>query len=283
MPVKLIAFDLDGTLFDDRKRLSEENLAALKAAQRAGIELVPATGRILHGLPEALLEPNLFRYFIFANGATVYDLETETQIAGACIAPETAVRICEYLDALPVLYDCYRGEWGYMTQWMYDTAPEFFTLEPEILKLVKNLRKPVPELKDNIKTVNIPLEKLQVYFRPEQGKERMRLLSELPKRFSEIVATSSLKNNIEINSAEAGKGRALRELCAQLGIDPADAVAFGDGLNDADMLEAAGRGVAMENAVEAVKQIADAVTENNNDAGVGKEIFRLLAAERQAD
>ena len=111
----------------------------------------------------------------------------------------------------------------------------------------------------------------------------MRLLSELPKRFPGIVATSSLKNNIEINSAEAGQGRALRELCAQLGIDPADAVAFGDGLNDADMLEAAGRGIAMENAVEAVKQIADAVTENNNDAGVGKEIFRLLAAERQAD
>ena len=276
MPVKLIAFDLDGTLFDDRKRLSEENLAALKAAQRAGIELVPATGRILHGLPEALLEPNLFRYFIFANGATVYDLETEMQIAGACIAPETAVRICEYLDALPVLYDCYRGEWGYMTQWMYETAPEFFELEPEILKLVRRLRKPVPELKEDIRQVNIPLEKLQMYFRPEQMEERARQLEKLPSLFPEIIATSSLKNNIEINSVHAGKGRALRALCEHLGIDPADTVAFGDGLNDADMLAAAGRGIAMENAVAAVKQKADAVTENNNDAGVGKEIFRLL-------
>ncbi len=277
MPVKLIAFDLDGTLFDDRKRLPQENIAALRAADDAGILLVPATGRILQGLPDQLLQLGLFRYFIFANGASVYDLDTETQLFSACIPPELAVRICEHMDTLPVLYDCYRGEWGYMTQWMYEAAPDFFALEPEILKLVRRLRKPVPELKENIREVDVPLEKLQMYFRPEQMAERERQLLELPRLFPEIAATSSLKNNIEINSIKAGKGRALLELCAQLGIAPEDTVAFGDGLNDADMLEAAGYGAAMENAADAVKQKADAVIENNNDAGVGKEIFRLLS------
>lgn len=277
MPVKLIAFDLDGTLFDDRKQLPQENIAALRAAGDAGIHLVPATGRILQGLPDQLLQLGLFRYFIFANGASVYDLDTETQLFSACIPPELAVRICEHMDTLPVLYDCYRGEWGYMTQWMYEAAPDFFALEPEILKLVRRLRKPVPELKENIREVDVPLEKLQMYFRPEQMAERERQLLELPRLFPEIAATSSLKNNIEINSIKAGKGRALLELCAQLGIAPEDTVAFGDGLNDADMLEAAGYGAAMENAADAVKQKADAVIENNNDAGVGKEIFRLLS------
>ena len=277
MPVKLIAFDLDGTLFDDRKQLPQENIAALRAAGDAGIHLVPATGRILQGLPDQLLQLGLFRYFIFANGASVYDLDTETQLFSTCIPPELAVRICEHMDTLPVLYDCYRGEWGYMTQWMYEAAPDFFALEPEILKLVRRLRKPVPELKENIREVDVPLEKLQMYFRPEQMAERERQLLELPRLFPEIAATSSLKNNIEINSIKAGKGRALLELCAQLGIAPEDTVAFGDGLNDADMLEAAGYGAAMENAADAVKQKADAVIENNNDAGVGKEIFRLLS------
>ena len=277
MPVKLIAFDLDGTLFDDRKQLPQENIAALRAAGDAGILLVPATGRILQGLPDQLLQLGLFRYFIFANGASVYDLDTETQLFSACMPPELAVRICEHMDTLPVLYDCYRGEWGYMTQWMYEAAPDFFALEPEILKLVRRLRKPVPELKENIREVDVPLEKLQMYFRPEQMAERERQLLELPRLFPEIAATSSLKNNIEINSIKAGKGRALLELCAQLGIVPEDTVAFGDGLNDADMLEAAGYGAAMENAADAVKQKADAVIENNNDAGVGKEIFRLLS------
>ena len=277
MPVKMIAFDLDGTLFDDRKQLPQENIAALRAAGDAGILLVPATGRILQGLPDQLLQLGLFRYFIFANGASVYDLDTETQLFSACIPPELAVRICEHMDTLPVLYDCYRGEWGYMTQWMYEAAPDFFALEPEILKLVRRLRKPVPELKENIREVDVPLEKLQMYFRPEQMAERERQLLELPRLFPEIAATSSLKNNIEINSIKAGKGRALLELCAQLGIAPEDTVAFGDGLNDADMLEEAGYGAAMENAADAVKQKADAVIENNNDAGVGKEIFRLLS------
>ena len=279
MRLKLIAFDLDGTLLDDRKQLPEENLEALRMAKAKGIELVPATGRILRGMPESLMSLGLFRYFIFANGASVYDLQENRQLASACLPPQLAVRICEYMDTLPVLYDCYRGTWGYMTAWMYDSAPDYFGLEPEILKLVKSLRKPVLDLKENIRKENRPLEKLQMYFRPDQMEERSRQLEELPKRFPEVRATSSLKNNIEINSIDAGKGRALLALCLHLGIDPAECTAFGDGLNDADMLEAAGWGVAMQNAVPRVKEKADAIVESNNDAGVGKEILRLLRKE----
>ena len=276
MKVKLIAFDLDGTLLDDDKHLPAENLAALQAAKEAGILLVPATGRILKALPEELLSPGLFRYFIFANGAEVYDLEEQKALHRARISPDLAVRLCEYMDRLPVLYDCYRGERGYMTAWMYEAAPDFFETEPHILKLVKSLRLPVPELKENILAVNEPLEKLQMFFRPENMDERERQLQEIPEHFPELIASSSLRNNIEINSAHAGKGNALRRLCDALGIDCRESVAFGDGLNDADMLRAAGRGCAMENAVPSLKESADVIVESNNDAGVGREIFRLL-------
>ena len=276
MKVKLIAFDLDGTLLDDDKHLPAENLAALQAAKEAGILLVPATGRILKALPEELLSPGLFRYFIFANGAEVYDLEEQKALHRARISPDLAVRLCEYMDRLPVLYDCYRGERGYLTAWMYEAAPDFFETEPHILKLVKSLRLPVPELKENILAVNEPLEKLQMFFRPENMDERERQLQEIPERFPELIASSSLRNNIEINSAHAGKGNALRRLCDALGIDCRESVAFGDGLNDADMLRAAGRGCALENAVPSLKESADVIVESNNDAGVGREIFRLL-------
>ena len=276
MNVKLIAFDLDGTLLDDDKHLPPENLAALQAAHAQGIFLVPATGRILKALPEELLAPGLFRYFIFANGALVYDLQEQQALYRARIEPELAVRLCTYMDTLPVLYDCYRGDCGYMTQWMYDRAPEFFETEPHILKLVKSLRRPVPDLKQKIQEDGLPLEKLQMFFRPEHMDERARQLELVPKLFPELIASSSLRNNIEINSARAGKGNALRALCEKLDLDTSESVAFGDGLNDADMLRAAGRGCAMQNAIPAVKEAADVTVETNNDAGVGKEIFRLL-------
>ena len=276
MNVKLIAFDLDGTLLDDDKHLPPENLAALQAAHAQGIFLVPATGRILKALPEELLAPGLFRYFIFANGALVYDLQEQQALYRARIEPELAVRLCMYMDTLPVLYDCYRGDCGYMTQWMYDRAPEFFETEPHILKLIKSQRRPVPELKQKLLEDRLPLEKLQMFFRPEHMDERARQLELVPQLFPELIASSSLRNNIEINSARAGKGNALRALCGKLGLDASESVAFGDGLNDADMLRAAGRGCAMQNAVPAVKEAADVIVETNNDAGVGKEIFRLL-------
>ena len=276
MNVKLIAFDLDGTLLDDDKHLPAENLAALQAAHAQGIILVPATGRILKALPEELLAPGLFRYFIFANGALVYDLQEQQALYRARIEPELAVRLCTYMDTLPVLYDCYRGDCGYMTQWMYDRAPEFFETEPHILKLVKSLRRPVPDLKQKIQEDGLPLEKLQMFFRPEYMDERARQLELVPKLFPELIASSSLRNNIEINSARAGKGNALRALCEKLDLDTSESVAFGDGLNDADMLRAAGRGCAMQNAIPAVKEAADVIVETNNDAGVGREIFRLL-------
>ena len=278
MAVKLIAFDLDGTLLGDDKHLPPENLSALRAAYEAGILLVPASGRILKGLPEELLDLGLFRYFIFANGAEVYDLLEQRAIHHARIEPGLAVRLCEYMDTLPVLYDCYRGECGYMTAWMYDRAPEYFETEPHILDLVKKLRKPVPDLKQKILEDGIPLEKLQMFFRPEHLDERERQLAEVPRRFPQLVAASSLRNNVEINSAAAGKGNALLKLCDLLGISPEECVAFGDGLNDADMLRVAGHACAMANAVPGIKEIADVIVENNNDAGVGKEIFRLLTA-----
>ena len=69
MPVKLIAFDLDGTLLDERKNIPEENMQALLAAAEAGTLLVPATGRIFTGIPETLRQLPGSRFFITINGA----------------------------------------------------------------------------------------------------------------------------------------------------------------------------------------------------------------------
>ena len=71
--IKLIAFDLDGTLLKDNKDLTPRTLEALKRAAEAKIQLVPTTGRLYDGVPEEIRTLPFIRYVIGANGALVYD------------------------------------------------------------------------------------------------------------------------------------------------------------------------------------------------------------------
>ena len=120
------------------------------------------------------------------------------------------------------------------------------------------------------------MQKIQFFFRPEDNALRLETIRGFSARFPELCATSSTSNNVEVNSVHAGKGNGLRLLCRALGVEAADCLSFGDGTNDLALLEAAGRGVAMANAVQPLKAAADAVCESNTDCGVAKEIARVL-------
>ena len=276
MSRKLIAFDLDGTLLDDEKRIPPENLRALEAAAARGWVPVPATGRIVRGIPEPVKALPGLRYFIVSNGAGVYDAAEDRLLYRGDVPLELALRCYEYMDTLPVIYDCYQNESGWMTRSMYEACAPYFPTEPHMLEIVKRLRVPVDDLKETLRQRGEPLQKLQMFFKPEDLDERERQLRRIPELFPELVATTSVSNNIEINSVNAGKDKALLALAAHLGIPREDTVAFGDGTNDLAMLRAAGLGVAMANADPKVKAAADEITGSNNDAGVARGIWRLL-------
>lgn len=276
MEYRLIAFDLDGTFLDNDKRIPEENLRALCAAAERGLLLVPATGRIYRGIPEPLKALPFLRYYILSNGAAVYDAQEDVTLYRGDVPLALALRCYEYLDTLPVLYDCYQNDMGYMSRDMYEQAVEYMKNEPGILELIRRLRIPVDDLKETLRQRGEPLQKLQLYFREEDMAQRDRQLAELPRRFPGLKATSSVSNNIELNSLDAGKGKALTALCRRLGIRLEETVAFGDGSNDTELLAAAGLGVAMANAADAVKAAADRVTLSNEDCGVAKVIWEIL-------
>ena len=271
--VKLIAFDLDGTLLDSRKGLPERNRRALTAAGEAGIRLVPATGRIPAGLPEPLRGMPGLRWGILSNGAEIYDFETQQIVHREEIPLDTALDVLDYAESLGLFYDCYQDNWGYMTAATLRRAPEFVP-DPGILDLVHRLRTEVPELRAYLKNKGEALQKLQLYF--TDPALRLRLLRELPERYPTLAVTSSVPFNIEINSAAATKGRALERLCAMLEIDPAETIAFGDGTNDISLLRAAGLGVAMANASDEVKRAAERVTLTNDEAGVAAVLEEYL-------
>ena len=273
MNYKLISFDLDGTFLKDDKTIPPENLEAIEKAAAAGVYIVPSSGRIFPGMPEELKQAEYIRYYICANGSSVYDKKTGEVIARAEITPETALRLAQYMDTLPVIYDCYQDDMGYMTKEMYDVLQDW-AYTPAMGVYMKRIRKPVPDLKKMIEERNRPVMKMQMHF--HDLAERDRQLERLPKLFPELIATSSIANNIEINSAYATKGQAVKTLCAHLGIDLKEVIAFGDGTNDIDMIRVAGLGVAMENGEKAVLEAADMTAENNNDGGVAKVIKKFI-------
>ena len=276
MSIKLIAFDLDGTLLDDKKAVPLENLRALEVASARGMVLVPATGRIVRGIPEAVKQLPGARYFIVSNGAGVYDAKEDRLLYRGDVPLELALRCYEYMDTLPVLYDCYQNDMGYMTRSMYQRCAPYFTTEPHMMELIRRLRVPVDDLKDFLRQRGEPLQKLQMFFKPEDMPLREQVLRRIPELFPELVATTSVSNNIEINSVNAGKGKAMLALAEHLGIRREDTLAFGDGTNDCELLEMAGWGVAMANADPKVKAVADEICDTNNNAGVAKVILRTL-------
>ena len=276
MSIKLIAFDLDGTFLDPKKNIHPDNIRALKAAAEKGAVIVPATGRIVGGVPQQIRELPFVRYYVTVNGAFVYDAQEDKAVARAEIPLEDALRLLRYEDSLGISYDCYQDGWGYMSAGMYDRAGEFVA-DTGILKLVLTLRTKVPELKEYLRQKGESVQKLQLYFTDMQ--ERARQFEALPEQFPGMAFTTSVPFNIEVNSSAATKGQGLAALCKLLGIKAEEVLAFGDDLNDADMIRFAGVGVAMENAIEELRAAADWVTASNSEAGVARGIERFVLGE----
>ena len=93
MGIKLIAFDLDGTFLDPKKNIPPDNIRALEEAAAKGVIIVPATGRIVGGVPQQIRELPFIRYYVTANGAFVYDALEDKAVARAEIPLEGVVSV----------------------------------------------------------------------------------------------------------------------------------------------------------------------------------------------
>ena len=278
--VRIVALDLDGTLLDSQKRLTPVCRDALARAADAGVEIVPTTGRFFGMMPEAVRDLPFVRYAITINGAEVFDRREGRAIVREEIPLATAIEIMKMLDCHDVIYDCYRSDWGWMTASMQERAADYATDE-HYLAMVRGFRRPVPELKAHLAETAAEgdVQKIMLFSRrsPESAALALRSLAdEVAAAFPQISVTSSTRNNLELNIRSANKGNALRRLAEHLGLTLANCVAFGDGLNDLSMIEAAGVGVAMANAVPEVKSAAKYIAPSNDEDGVAKGIDKWI-------
>jgi Cof subfamily protein (haloacid dehalogenase superfamily) len=227
-------------------------------------------------MPEAVRDLPFVRYAITINGAQVYDRQTDAAIVREEIPVGRAVEIMELLDGFDVIYDCYRNNWGWMSARLKEKA-EAYATDEHYLKMVREFRNPVEDLKRHLlDTVSEGgVQKVMLFSRNDEpdAKELRAIEKAMAEKFPEIKITSSTWNDLEFNSPSAHKGSSLARFAEHLGLGLENCMSFGDGRNDLTMIEAAGIGVAMENAVEEVKAAADCITLSNDENGVAETIY----------
>lgn len=270
--IRIIALDLDGTLLNANKELTERNYRALEAAAARGIEIVPTTGRFYDAMPQVIRDLPFVNYAITINGAQVAHVRTGDVLYRAEIPWQQAVEIMSVLDTLPVVYDCFMDNAAFMTAALKERIDEC-TDDPHYRKMVRELRQSVPELKAFITERGQDVQKSQ-FFTMDMAL-RQRMLNELPRRFPGIITTAALLHNVEINHERANKGAAVLALAEHLGCGAENVMAFGDGLNDLSMIRAAGTGVVMANAFDEVKRYADYITDDCDHDGVAAAIEKF--------
>lgn len=275
--IKLIALDLDGTLLDSQKRLSSRNESVLRECIRRGIAVVPCTGRIWFAVPEVVRTIPGIRYAITTNGAVVEDVAEKKIIDERRMSCSLAVEILELGRQFHTMYDVYSSGHAF-GETRFLEHMERYGIAPSIGKMIRETRESVPDVAQRMRELNWPADKVNYFFADEA--ERSRARNALMAR-GDVIVSSSLPNNLEINALGATKGEAILRLAAHLGIAPEETMGFGDGENDINMIQMAGTGVVMGNGLEVLKQHADYITGTNDEDGVADAIEKLVLTEKE--
>ena len=265
MDIKLVAFDLDGTLLSGDGSLKKPAIAALERAVDAGFVVVPATGRSLAEIPDELMELEGIRYVITANGASIMDMEEDREIYADLIPPAAGSKIFDALLERDIPFQAYSEGVTFCDERYMQTMIRFYgNLGVHYNQITERMRF-VGSLPSYFKKSDRSIEK--IYIHNLQGQKREEIFCVVDE-LDGVEKLTSNPINLEINSATADKGAGLAQLCTGLGILRENVMALGDGENDVGMIRFAGFSVAMGNAVPALKSAASYVTVSNDDGGL---------------
>ncbi|MFH8368014.1 HAD family hydrolase [Streptomyces sp. NPDC018031] len=267
---RLIATDLDGTLLRDDKTVSARTVAALAAAERAGIEVFFVTGRPARWMDVVRDHVHGHGLAICANGAAVVDLHNGGRLIDVHpLEREYAAAVVETLrEAAPGVSFAVERTSGIH----YEPAYPPFYLDPGALIA------PVDELLAAGSTYEVhPILKLLANHRELAPDEFLAMARKAAGHLASFTRSSPTAL-LEVSGLGVSKASTLARCCAERGITPEEVVAFGDMPNDLEMLGWAGTSYAMANAHPSVLAATTHRTEENNEDGVAIAIERLLGA-----
>lgn len=271
MDIRLIAMDLDGTALQaDRCSFSPRLIAALDEAHRRGIAIAVITGRQFNMLPPAVQNhPNWENLAVLCNGAQIRKLATGESLYEKNIPREALQKLLKLSQGLGIPIEFSISGVLHLTQESLDQQQGFPQLNFHLNTILANHGKVVSSLEPYcdmaVEKCNFP------YIPPHLHRQAEQLLQEIS-----VSAVWSSATSMEITHPDAQKGVALKVLCELLEIPPENTMALGDSGNDESMLKTAGLGIAMGNAPDFIKAVADAVTERNDADGAAIAIERYV-------
>jgi Cof subfamily protein (haloacid dehalogenase superfamily) len=262
-PFRLVVADIDGTLLTRAREITPGVLAAVRAAQANGVRVCLATGRIWLSARQYFERLGADPPAILYNGGLVYDFRTGSVLRRTHLDYEHARAVLEILREVPeVQPHLYAGDRVYTGR--VNALTDRYRRKDSVQ---------VEEVGDLVAFLpRDPMKILIIGARPDLERAVARIRT-IPMPINTVFSEETY---LEILPVGSSKGVALEFVAAYLAIPLSEAVAVGDNLNDLEMLRAAGLGVAMGNAPDALKTAADAVTRTNDEEGLRDVIERFV-------
>lgn len=273
---QLIAFDMDGTLLNSNKQISPETLDAIKRATDAGKTVILCTGRNLTEL-NAFTEiiPGL-RYLDCISGACVYDLKEKKALYSRPLDPESVKKLMEFgLEEgamIHVLSDrsiVQKDQQSHMADFHMGV---YQTMFDKITDKMENIYRSFCE-------EPFPVMKLNLYHKDEAS--RTRTVERIKAAGLETALALAESTSLECSAKGIDKGVGLKKLCEHLGLPLEQTIAVGDADNDTMALKTAGLAVAMGNATEPIKKLADVIVADCDHNGCAEAIDKYLLADQK--
>lgn len=266
MKYKLIAFDVDDTLLTTEKVISPKTKRALLNAQKDGIKLCVASGRLPYGVKPYAEELEILKnggYYFGFNGGAV--LNSENKLIGTTYLDSKYIEpVYDVLRPTNITTMVHKGDIIYADRKVND----YTHIETDVIGLPLNLVDDIAEF------VDWKLHKILLSGEPGELKEVEKILVE--KLGSEVDIYFSAPWFLEVMPKGVNKGIGVRKVCSDMGIALDEVIAFGDNYNDVSMLSMVGMGVAMGNADDEVKSSADYVTDTCDNDGIAKALSKFL-------
>ena len=274
---QLIAFDMDGTLLTSKKTIAKSSVEAIGRAQDAGKQVVLSTGRSLSELLPYGDDLRGIRYAILASGALIYDLEAKCVLAKQTLPAIAVDKVKAIAEAQDLILVCMIDGQGYLQKSHFENIANYY------MEIYTELYDKTAILVDNIYDLLAKerehFDKINIYHLTARDRDQSyeTLLSE------KVTMIKAEVSGLELTAQGVEKGRGLVHLAQKLNLPMDQIIAVGDADNDESMIREAGFGVAMGNANENIKNLADIVVADNDHGGCAQAIDDVLLAEKYKD